>query len=86
MTYILKPALRFRSSPNAGFIYDGESGRAYLLNATGTAIVTMLDQHRETNHILSELTHRFEVTSSQAEDDLRKFIINLKTLELLKDE
>jgi hypothetical protein len=76
MSYRIAPRLAWQTVCDETILVDLESGSALGLNATGSLIWKLLEDHDE-EAIINKLTERFEVTPEAARADLHSFIDQL---------
>ena len=67
----------------SGFLFDHSSGVTYTLNGTGTAIMQMLLESKESDDIIAELMKRFEVEERDARFDLDQFVSQIRKFSLI---
>ena len=67
----------------ATVLVDVPSGRIFELNETGTRIWELLGEGLDADSIMHHLVDEFEVDPSQAEDEVRRLLEQLRTEGLL---
>jgi PqqD family protein of HPr-rel-A system len=67
----------------ATVLVDVPSGRIFELNETGTRIWELLGEGLDADSIMHHLVDEFEVEHSQAEDEVRRLLEQLRTEGLL---
>jgi hypothetical protein len=67
----------------SGFMFDHHTGMTYTLNNTGTAIMQLLIDERDSDEILNELTNRYEADERDVRNDLDQFVAQIKKLNLM---
>jgi hypothetical protein len=77
--YKLNQEVVLRQEEDEAILFDPETSDVIVINSTGRYIWELLVQKLNKEEILAKVMDRFEVTLDQAEEDLDKFISDLKT-------
>lgn len=68
------------------YLFSEETGYIYELNETGSEIWSLLKEGLDEDQIAEELSRKYGVDTALVEEDLRKFIVELKKYGLISEE
>lgn len=68
----------FRQEDNEGILFNPQTSDIVVINSTGRFLWELFNNKLTKEGILTKLMDRYEVSRKQAEEDLDKFIADLK--------
>lgn len=83
-TISLIPRVRHRAVGEDGVLVHLDSGRVIVVNEVGHFIVQMLEQPMSRKALVAALVEEFEVTAEQADADIKSFLDELGTEQLVE--
>lgn len=63
----------------SGFVFDPVTGRSYTVNATGLAVLRLLQKPTDLARLTAALEERFESNAGQVERDVLEFAAALRS-------
>ncbi|MDN5865683.1 MAG: PqqD family protein [Gammaproteobacteria bacterium] len=79
----LNPRIRHRAVGDDGVVVHLDNGRVMVVNEVGRRVVELLSQPHAESELARRLADEFEVTAEQAETDLRVFLEQLDSEQVL---
>lgn len=70
----VRPGLLYRSLVDGGMIYDGERGQVHHLNASAAQVWELCQSGATSAALADALCSRYEVTSEEAQADVRRML------------
>lgn len=84
--YAPGPDVVFRELEREAVILNLETGVYFGLNATGTRMWHLIEEHRRLDHVLASLEREFDAPAAQLETDLLTWVSELEDRGLLRRE
>jgi len=83
--YRLSATVRSTHGQDGAIVLDVRQGQIFNVNFTGSRILELLKGGSAESAIVDQISHEFGVSRDLAENDVRKFLQNLKKCHLVED-
>jgi PqqD family protein of HPr-rel-A system len=81
----IKNKVKLRKEKNGTVLFDIENEKVYVLNSTAEEIINKIKEGKLLEEIIKELKEEYQDPENKIEDDVRKFIDNLREAGILVD-
>ncbi|MQL56531.1 pyrroloquinoline quinone biosynthesis peptide chaperone PqqD [Acidianus ambivalens] len=81
----IKNKVKLRKEKNGTVLFDIENEKVYVLNSTAEEIINKIKEGKSLEEIIKELKEEYQDPENKIEDDVRKFIDNLREAGILVD-
>jgi PqqD family protein of HPr-rel-A system len=71
-------ALRRLAVNDSGFVFDPVSGESFTVNATGRAVLQLLQEQYTLDQVVAATADQYQVDNRQAERDILDFVVHLR--------
>ena len=83
--YRVSNTVRSTHNQDGAIVLDVRQGQIFNVNFTGSRILELLKGGSAESAIVDQISHEFGVSRDLAENDVRKFLQNLKKCHLVED-
>ena len=83
--YRVSNTVRSTHNQDGAIVLDVRQGQIFNVNFTGSRILELLKGGSAESAIVDQISHEFGVSRDLAENDVRKFLQNLKKCQLVEE-